>query len=188
MRELDAIIAWRGKPDLIVSDHGATSSAFDHRTAPVYSSGSLKHRARLDGAETSRPFSGAGFRLTPGWGLIFASSWVDEVGQAVRAKPALRPGHTRLLGYVRGHFGTIAALRPAAVLPDSTAHFTGEDPQHVYTVQFASSELWGPDAESATVFIDLFETRGSAGRGHGHDDRRPDTPASTSHTPPGIGD
>ena len=81
-----------------------------------------------------------------------------EVGQAVRARSTRVSGHTRLPGYVRGHQGTVVALRPAAVLPDATAHFTGEDAQHVYTVEFDSTELWGPDAEASTLRIDLFET------------------------------
>ncbi len=81
-----------------------------------------------------------------------------KVGQLVRAKAFGKSGHSRLPGYIRGHRGTIAAIRPASVLPDSTAHFTGEDPQHVYTVQFKSAELWGPDAEPSALFIDLFES------------------------------
>jgi hypothetical protein len=36
--------------------------------------------------------------------------------------------------------------------------FEGENPQHVYTVGFASTELWGPDAEPFTLHVDLFET------------------------------
>ena len=80
-----------------------------------------------------------------------------EVGQAVRARSTRVSGHTRLPGYVRGHQGTVVALRPTAVLPDATAHFTGEDAQHVYTVEFDSTELWGPDAEASTLRIDLFE-------------------------------
>jgi nitrile hydratase len=80
------------------------------------------------------------------------------VGQRVRARDLHRSGHTRMPAYVRGRTGVVAALRPAAVLPDATAHFTGEEPQHVYTVQFASTDLWGDDAEPATLFIDLFET------------------------------
>ena len=44
------------------------------------------------------------------------------------------------------------------MLPDATAHFTGEEPQHVYTVSFSSTELWGDSAEPATLNIDLFES------------------------------
>lgn len=80
------------------------------------------------------------------------------IGQPVRAKTFHKSGHTRLPAYIRGHAGVIKALRPAAVLPDSTAHFVGEDAQHVYTVEFTSEELWGDDAESSTLLIDLFET------------------------------
>jgi nitrile hydratase len=81
-----------------------------------------------------------------------------EAGQTVRASSVRKSGHTRLPAYVRGHAGVVIAQRPAAVLPDSTAHFTGEDPQHVYTVEFTSAELWGETAEKSTVRIDLFES------------------------------
>ena len=70
-----------------------------------------------------------------------------EAGQRVRARELHKPGHTRMPAYVRGRTGVVEARRPAAVLPDSTAHFTGEDAQHVYTVRFESTELWGPDCE-----------------------------------------
>jgi nitrile hydratase subunit beta len=80
------------------------------------------------------------------------------VGQRVRAKNVLKRGHTRLPRYVRGHSGVVAAIRPAAVLPDSTAHFIGEDAQHVYTVEFTSIELWGDDVEPSSLCIDLFES------------------------------
>jgi nitrile hydratase beta subunit len=81
-----------------------------------------------------------------------------EAGQRVRARDLHKPGHTRMPAYVRGRIGIVEALRPAAVLPDSTAHFTGEDAQHVYTVRFESTELWGAEAEPSTLFIDLFES------------------------------
>ena len=81
-----------------------------------------------------------------------------EAGQRVRVRELYKSGHTRMPAYVRGRTGVVEARRPAAVLPDSTAHFTGEDAQHVYTVRFESTELWGPDCERSTLFIDLFET------------------------------
>jgi nitrile hydratase subunit beta len=83
---------------------------------------------------------------------------VFSAGQRVRARDLHKPGHTRMPAYVRGRIGVVDAIRPAAVLPDSTAHFTGEDAQHVYTVRFESTELWGSDAEPSTLYIDLFET------------------------------
>ena len=79
-------------------------------------------------------------------------------GDRVRAKDMRTDGHTRLPGYVRGRTGTVHALRPSALLPDTNAHFAGENPQHVYTVEFDSTKLWGPDAEPAKLRIDLFES------------------------------
>lgn len=81
-----------------------------------------------------------------------------QVGQRVTTSTVGKPGHTRLPAYVRGRVGEVVALRPAAVLPDATAHFTGEEAQHVYTVEYQSTELWGPDAEPSTLRIDLFES------------------------------
>ena len=81
-----------------------------------------------------------------------------SVGDGVRAKDLRTGGHTRMPGYIRGRTGTVHALRPAALLPDTNAHFAGENPQHVYTVEFDSTELWGPDAEAAKLRIDLFES------------------------------
>ena len=81
-----------------------------------------------------------------------------SVGDRVRAPDTRTGGHTRVPGYIRGRSGTVRALRPSALLPDTNAHFAGENPQHVYTVEFDSTELWGPEAEAATLRIDLFES------------------------------
>lgn len=80
------------------------------------------------------------------------------VGDRVRTKDLHPRGHTRLAGYVRRREGVIAALRPAALLPDTHAHFQGENAQHVYTVTFDSHELWGNEEESFALNIDLFES------------------------------
>ena len=80
------------------------------------------------------------------------------VGERVRAKDISPPGHTRLPGYVRGHTGVVELIQPAAVLPDTNAHFQGENPQHVYSVRFGSRELWGSDAEPFEVTAELFES------------------------------
>lgn len=81
-----------------------------------------------------------------------------SLGDRIRASKQGARGHTRLPRYVRGCRGTVIAIRPAAVLPDTNAHFLGENAQHVYTVEFASTELWGDDAEAASLRIDLFES------------------------------
>jgi nitrile hydratase len=79
------------------------------------------------------------------------------VGQRVRAVRLQPLGHTRLPRYVMGHVGTVVAPRPAQVLPDTHAHFGGENAQWVYTVRFDSEELFGRGAERFTLNIDLYE-------------------------------
>jgi nitrile hydratase subunit beta len=66
-------------------------------------------------------------------------------------------GHTRLPRYTRDHVGTVAAIHPAQVLPDTHAHFIAENAQHVYAVAFDSTELWGDDAEPFTLTLDLYD-------------------------------
>jgi nitrile hydratase beta subunit len=80
------------------------------------------------------------------------------VGDEVRAKDVEPAGHTRLPNYVRGHRGTIEMVQPAHLLPDTHAHFQGENAQHVYSVRFDARELWGEDAEPFSVTIELYES------------------------------
>jgi nitrile hydratase len=78
-------------------------------------------------------------------------------GDRVQAKRFDPPGHTRLPHYVMGHQGEVIAVEPAQVLPDTHAHFQGENAQWVYTVRFDSHELFGPDADRFGLNIDLYE-------------------------------
>jgi nitrile hydratase subunit beta len=80
------------------------------------------------------------------------------VGDVVRTKDLHPEGPTKLPRYLRRRTGTVAAVRPPHVLPDTHAVFAGENPQHVYTVAFPSSELWGPDAEPFTLHAEVFES------------------------------
>jgi nitrile hydratase beta subunit len=81
----------------------------------------------------------------------------DE-GDAVRARNLNPAGHTRLPRYVRGREGVIVARRGAHVFPDSHAHGKGEDPRPLYTVRFATRELWGEAANPRdSVCLDLWE-------------------------------
>lgn len=82
---------------------------------------------------------------------------VFAVGDVVRTKDLHPEGPTKLPSYLRRRSGTITAIRPAHVLPDTHAVFEGENAQHVYTVAFASTELWGPDAEPFVQHAELFE-------------------------------
>jgi nitrile hydratase subunit beta len=67
-------------------------------------------------------------------------------------------GHTRLPGYVRGRAGQIHAHHGGHALADASAR--GEHRgEHLYTVSFASSDLW-PEAKGRAdrVFVDLWES------------------------------
>ncbi len=80
-----------------------------------------------------------------------------EAGQAVRTRNINPQGHTRLPRYARAKAGVIETVQGCHVFADS--HAAGrEDPQWLYTVRFAATELFGADADSRHfVFIDLFE-------------------------------
>ncbi|MEQ8859517.1 MAG: nitrile hydratase subunit beta [Pseudomonadales bacterium] len=81
------------------------------------------------------------------------------VGTAVRTRVDVRARHTRLPAYARGRTGTVIAWHDGWVFPDSNAHGAGENPQHLYTVEFTGSSLWGNGAEPDTsVSLDLFES------------------------------
>jgi len=85
------------------------------------------------------------------------------VADAVLTADVHPRGPSKLPAYLRRRRGTVTAVRPAHVLPDTHGVFAGENPQHVYTVGFGSRELWGPDAEPFRVHADLFESYLEAG-------------------------
>ncbi|MCZ6616788.1 MAG: nitrile hydratase subunit beta [Gammaproteobacteria bacterium] len=84
---------------------------------------------------------------------------VFRTGDRVRTRSFGTAGHTRLPAYVRGREGSITAWHDGWVLPDSNAHGRGENPEHLYTVVFSGTELWGVESEPGlAVHIDLFES------------------------------
>jgi len=81
-----------------------------------------------------------------------------QVGQRVRARNLNPVGHTRLPRYARGKTGTIQMDHGVFVLPDTNAHFKGENPQHLYSVRFDARELWGKQAsEKDSVNLDMWD-------------------------------
>jgi nitrile hydratase subunit beta len=81
-----------------------------------------------------------------------------QMAQRVRARNKHPVGHTRLPRYVRAKLGTIDRDHGVFVFPDTNAHFLGEKPQHVYSVRFAASELWGEQAAPRdAVYLDLWD-------------------------------
>ena len=71
----------------------------------------------------------------------------------------IKDGHTRLPTYVKGKVGKIIAYHGSHVLPDTNAHFLGENPEALYSVEFKSKDLWAQyeDIEDMVV-VDLWES------------------------------
>lgn len=109
-------------------------------------------RTDAAGPETVNPYLVVDFRRE-----------VDAVprfrtGDRVRTANLHPPGHTRLPRYARDKVGTVRQHHGAHVLPDTNARGEGECPTHLYTVTFASRELWGPEANPKdTVSLDVWE-------------------------------
>ena len=82
-----------------------------------------------------------------------------KAGQRVRTLNLNPTGHTRLPRYARGRQGTINRHHGIFVFPDSNAHFQGEQPQHLYSVQFSAQELWGRSASPRdSIHLDLWDS------------------------------
>ncbi|MGH6797816.1 MAG: nitrile hydratase subunit beta [Roseiarcus sp.] len=80
------------------------------------------------------------------------------LSQRVRCRLDGSSGHTRLPGYVRGRAGAVHAHHGGHMLPDASAR--GEKRgEHLYTVSFASSDLWlEAKGRADHVFVDLWES------------------------------
>lgn len=82
-----------------------------------------------------------------------------RVGDAVRTRMLNPAHHTRLPRYARDKRGTVEAVRGVFVLPDTSAHGLGDNPDWLYTVRFQGTELWGADADpTVTNSIDAWES------------------------------
>jgi nitrile hydratase len=81
-----------------------------------------------------------------------------KVQQRVRARNINPIGHTRLPRYARGKTGVIVRDHGVYLFPDTNAHFAEEKRQHVYSVRFAATELWGESASPRdSVHLDLWD-------------------------------
>ena len=88
-----------------------------------------------------------------------------KVGQEVRTinyspNKNIIGGHTRLPIYARGKKGKVILHHKGHVLPDASAHDLGDSPEHLYTVEFLSTELWGDKDgnQKDSICIDLWES------------------------------
>ena len=101
----------------------------------------------------------------PGLVASGASTRVDAVatprfkaGDRVTALNINPVTHTRLPRYVRGKSGTVLEDYGVFSFNDSNAHGLGHQAQHVYSVSFSASDLWGPQASAKdSLRIDLFD-------------------------------
>ncbi len=87
-----------------------------------------------------------------------------EIGDVVIIKnfygnEKISEGHTRLPNYVKGRIGKIIDYHGAHVFPDTNAHFLGENPEPLYSIEFGVQELWGKHSKHPedTVVVDIWE-------------------------------
>lgn len=87
-----------------------------------------------------------------------ATDPVFEIGDSVRTHKIMLGDHTRLPRYARGARGAIVVHHGAHALPDKGVHGIDEG-EHLYTVAFPASELWGKEANPRDdVTLDLWES------------------------------
>lgn len=78
------------------------------------------------------------------------------VGDAVVVKNEHPRGHTRMPRYLRGRHGTIHKHHGVHVFEDNVPEDVGQ--QHLYTVRFIGSELWGSRAHpNDVIHADLWD-------------------------------
>lgn len=142
---------WLACAEILLTDSGVLAPGAVEARARNLRGGSVSEPADPPLHKPSMPTAGGGNLRT----LEVEPAY--RVGDRVTPAHDAGTGHTRLPAYVRGKTGTVTALHPAQVLPDTAAHFIGENPQHVYSVTFDAHDLWGPDAEPFSLTIDLFE-------------------------------
>lgn len=83
-----------------------------------------------------------------------------NVGDRVRVRVMNPPGHNRAPSYVRGRAGTVVRSVGGGRFPDEAAAVgAAARREAIWTVAFAGTELWGPDAGPRDrVHVDLFES------------------------------
>jgi nitrile hydratase len=81
-----------------------------------------------------------------------------SVGDAVLTRNFQPEGHTRLPRYARGRRGVVQRDHGVFSFADSNAMTRDRKPQHMYSVRFTATELWGEAAAPRdTVCLDLWD-------------------------------
>lgn len=76
-----------------------------------------------------------------------------RIGDTVRTRQADPSHHTRLPRYARGAAGTIIDLLGRHPLPDRRARGLPAEPEPVYAVRFAATELFGTGDHTVTISL-----------------------------------
>jgi nitrile hydratase beta subunit len=80
------------------------------------------------------------------------------VGDRVVTRNIHPIGHTRLPRYARGKRGVVRGLHGVASCPDEDFEGRGAGLEQVYSIGFASRELWGDTADPRSdVYLDVWE-------------------------------
>ncbi|MFC5995182.1 nitrile hydratase subunit beta [Pseudonocardia hispaniensis] len=81
------------------------------------------------------------------------------VGERVTVVEDSPRGHTRRARYIRGKTGVVELAHGTFIYPDSAGNGGEDDPQHVYTIKFTNSELWGSETAepNGVVYFDVWE-------------------------------
>lgn len=143
---------WLASAEILLLDSGILAPGAVEARARRLRGEDVEEPAVPEPHKPEMPSGGAGNLRTVDQSPAYA------VGDTVTTRPEVPTTHNRLPSYARGKTGTVTAVRPAQVFPDTAAHFAGENPQHVYAVEFSARDLWGNGAEPATLTLDLYES------------------------------
>ena len=143
---------WLGSAEILLVDSGLLAAGAVEARARTLRGEKVDEPADPEPHKPTMESGGGGNLRTIDAPRAFA------VGDRVATSSDAATGHTRLPGYARGVTGTVTALRPAQVFPDTTAHFVAENPQHVYSVTYDARDLWGAGGETFTLTMDLYES------------------------------
>ncbi len=71
-----------------------------------------------------------------------------QAGEGIKVLDIELLGHSHLPTYIRGVKGQVEADHGAHVFPNSKGYARTDALQHVYTVRFLATDIWGADADS----------------------------------------
>ena len=142
---------WLGSAEILLTDSGLLATGAVEARARVLRGENVEEPADPTPNKPTMESGGGGNLRATDAPRAFA------LGDRVTTSSDAATGHTRLPAYARGKVGVITALRPSQIFPDTTAHFIGEKPQHVYSVSYDATELWGAGSEPFTLTLDLYE-------------------------------